>query len=511
LRGMAGRPELSPLSRLNLCWLEAAYSNANGRHDHALKMVADGIEMANASGVHLMDNLLAGHGALSCLHMGDSTAAKGFLRKMASSLATATPWEASFYHFLAAWMSLHSGESAQVAIHSDRCLALCTEVGNPWTEALAHLQRFLVLLEEGDPRGAARHLGRAQRMGRESGMRFIRFACLLSKAYACLVQGMGTSGLQPLREGLRIGKEQGYFDIYLWHPGLLEKVSAKALEAGIETGYVREIIRRNALVPDDILAEQGHWPWPLMLHTLGTFGLLVEGRPLAFSRKVQRKPLLMLKALVALGGKDVPEEQLTDILWPEAEGDLAHQAFATTLGRLRTVLGNEKALSLRGSRLTLDPRHCWVDAVAFESLLARIDGSVPAGEAIREGTHAAALARGAIALYKGSFLAGETPHPRVVATRERLRSKFLRVVGLMGRGMERDGRWADAVACYRKGLEVDDLAEEFYQRLMICHHRAGQPAEAAAVYRRCEKTLIAALGIAPSPETEGIAKGVLAG
>ena len=508
LREMAGRPELSPISRLNFCWLEAAYANANGRHDHGLKMVADGFELANATGVHLMDNLLAGHGALSSLLKRDMKGAKGFLRKMASSLATAPPWEASFYHYLTAWVSLHGGEKGQAAVHSGLCLALCDEVGNPWTEALAHLQRFFVLLEEGDPQGAAHHLDRAKRMGKESGMRFIQFACLLTEAYRCLREGKEASGVPFLRDGLRLGKELGFFAIYLWRPGLLEKIAAKALEMGIETEYVREFIRRNALVPVDVLGDSGHWPWALKLHTLGTFALLKEDRPLAFSRKVQNKPLLMLKALVALGGKNIHEEQLTDILWPDAEGDLAHQSFAVTLRRLRTLLGNEKTLSLRGSRLTLEPGYCWVDAFAFESLLARIDDSGPAGEAIPEGTHAAILGRDTIALYKGPFLPGESSHPCFVAMRERLRSKYLRVAGLLGRGMEREGRWAEAVACYRKVLEVDDLAEEFYQRLMICHHRAGQPAEALAVYHRCKETLFAALGVASSPDTDQIARGI---
>jgi len=95
-----------------------------------------------------------------------------------------------------------------------------------------------------------------------------------------------------------------------------------------------------------------------------------------------------------------------------------------------------------------------------------------------------------------------------VAMRERLRSKYLRVAGLLGRGMEKEGRWAEAVACYRKVLEVDDLAEEFYQRLMVCHHRAGQPAEALAVHHRYQKTLSAALGVATSPETDQIARGI---
>jgi DNA-binding SARP family transcriptional activator len=74
--------------------------------------------------------------------------------------------------------------------------------------------------------------------------------------------------------------------------------------------------------------------------------------------------------------------------------------------------------------------------------------------------------------------------------------------------MEREGRWTEAVDCYRKVLEVDDLAEEFYQRLMICHHRTGQPAEAMAVYHRCKETLSAALGVASSPETDQIARGI---
>jgi len=508
LRGMAGRTELSPISRLNFCWLEAAYSNANGRHDHALKMVADGFALANATGVHLMDNLLAGHGALSSLHKGDLKAAKGFLRKMGSSLATAPPWEALFYHYLAAWVCLHGEEKGQAEVHSGLCLSLCEEVGNPWTEALAHLQRFFVLHEEGDPRGAAHHLGRAERMGKAGGMRFIQFACLLAEADRCLREGQEASGVAFLRDGLRLGKEQGFFGFYLWRPGLLEKVAAKALEMGIETGYVRELIRRNGLVPVDALADSGHWPWALKLHTLGTFALLKEDRPEVYSRKVQSKPLLMLKALVALGGKNIQEEQLTDILWPDAEGDLAHQSFAVTLRRLRTLLGNEKALSLRGSRLTLDPGHCWVDAIAFESLLARIDESGRAGDAIPVGTLAATLARDAIALYHGPFLPGESSHPCFVAMRERLRSKYLRVAGLLGRGMEKEGRWAEAVACYRKVLEVDDLAEEFYQRLMVCHHRAGQPAEALAVHHRYQKTLSAALGVATSPETDQIARGI---
>ena len=52
----------------------------------------------------------------------------------------------------------------------------------------------------------------------------------------------------------------------------------------------------------------------------------------------------------------------------------------------------------------------------------------------------------------------------------------------------------------RAGLEVDDLAEEFCQRLMA--HRPGHRAEGFAAYQRCLTALARGLGVAPSPGTQ---------
>jgi len=307
---------------------------------------------------------------------------------------------------------------------------------------------------------------------------------------------------------LRAGREKGYVDIYLWCPGLLERIAAEALDKGIEPEYVRELIRKNALLPDVTIRHFERWPWPIRIYTLGKFELVREERPLPPSHKVQQRPLQMLKALVSMGGRNVSEAQMTDVLWPEADGDLAHQSFTTTLNRLRHLLGEDKAIVLREGRLALDTRYCWVDVFAFESLLAQIEAAPVDGAARPDGKRARRIAEQAMSLYKGPFLAGEASSPRIMAARERLRSKFLRAVGFLGRSLERDGQWTEAITCYRRGLEVDDLAEGFYQRLMICHDRVGQKAEAVGVYNRCNKTLAGVLGIPPSPETEGIRKSL---
>ncbi|HZW36368.1 MAG: hypothetical protein ACM319_00605, partial [Deltaproteobacteria bacterium] len=67
LRGLSRKPEISSLPRLTAYWLEAAHANMNGQHERCLKVVTEGIELGRSTGVHLMDFLLLGHGALCSL------------------------------------------------------------------------------------------------------------------------------------------------------------------------------------------------------------------------------------------------------------------------------------------------------------------------------------------------------------------------------------------------------------------------------------------------------------
>lgn len=503
LREAIRRPDVSPLARLTVHWVEAAHANLVSRFDRCIGTVREGLELAESTGVHVMDYMLMGQGALCSLKSGDFATAKGYLGTMASSLPLAKSWEASFYHYAAAWDALLRGDPARAAHHSDQSVLLCREVGNPWTIHLANLQRSNIFHAAGEDGKAAEHLAEAFDAGAKSRNELAHFSCLLTQAYYYLQAGNESAALLSLREMMRIGREKGFVGLHMWLPGALERVAAKALEVGIEVPYVQDLIRRNALLPDEA-SELDNWPWPLKVLSLGAFALIREDRPVPFSRKVQQKPLSLLKALIALGGKEVPEELLTDALWPEADGDLAHQSFATTLRRLRLLSGHENALTLREGRLTLERRHVWVDAWAFEELLRRAETARRAGADLPSNAKALRLTEQAIALYKGPFLAGDAAYPWIVSARERLQGKFLKAVGEVGRQWEIAGEWEKAAACYHGGLDVDDLAELFYRRLMICLKRMGRVSEAQAAYHRCRKTFAARLGRNPSPEIEAV-------
>jgi DNA-binding SARP family transcriptional activator len=274
----------------------------------------------------------------------------------------------------------------------------------------------------------------------------------------------------------------------------------KALEAGIEVEYVQELVRKCNLVPEVPPLALDNWPWTIRIATLGEFRLEKDGQPLRFSGKVQQRPLAMLKALVAFGGQGVTEEQLTDALWPEADGDVGHQSFATTLHRLRQLVGHEKAILLQGGQVNLDARYCWVDTWAFEQLLEQADQAERRGRIDQAGE----LSEKALTLYKGPFLNSDAKASWALLPRERLRNKFLRSTSKLGQRWEQAGEWRRAIECYEKGLDVDGLAEEFYQRQMVYYQRLGRRAEALVVYQRCRRILAAVLGVSPSPETEAL-------
>jgi TolB-like protein len=236
--------------------------------------------------------------------------------------------------------------------------------------------------------------------------------------------------------------------------------------------------------------------------TLGRFEVERNGAPLRFSRKTPRKPLDLLKVLIALGGQSVPTEQLTDALWPESDGDAAYDSLRTTASRLRKLIG-AKTLLRQDGRWSLNFDVCWTDAWTLTALLRETQEAggraAPSFDRLEQ----------ALALYRGPFLDGEFDLPPVLSARQRLHGLLLRHLAELGGRYERAGEHARAIDVYRKALDVDDLAEDIYQRLMRCYQAGGRTAEAIALYQRCCEALRAHVGSEPSPETQALYRAVL--
>ncbi|HEX7926376.1 MAG TPA: AAA family ATPase, partial [bacterium] len=242
---------------------------------------------------------------------------------------------------------------------------------------------------------------------------------------------------------------------------------------------------------------------PIRIHTLGQFRVLVEGEPVHLQSKAS-KPLQLLKVLIALGAESVSIHQLTDSLWPKADGDRAYGAFTITLKRLRELVG-QQGLILRAGRLSLNAKHCWVDAIEFGTRASE------ASRALRLGDDVLAFAKfnEALECYAGPFLPGEFDPPEKLSARAQLHGIFLRSVEEFGGYRHAQGRLDDAVAIYRRALETDDQAESIHRQLITCLLVQDRLGECIAAYQRCRELLQATAGATPSPETEALYQAAL--
>ena len=277
--------------------------------------------------------------------------------------------------------------------------------------------------------------------------------------------------------------------------------------------YLAYSLGHNGQVTDMLTVDSSiHIPltqtsnYPIKIYTLGQFTIVSGKDSVPLNRKGQHKPIEMLKALIALGGKDVGEMRLCDALWPDTDGDVAHSAFSVTLHRLRKLIGHDSLL-LSDSRLTLNPRHCWVDVWACEQLLNKIQQILSTARV--DETLALGLSDAVMYLYNGPFLGNEDEQAWYLMFRERLHSKMIRSLINICNHMERNGRCRHAIDIYQKGIELEPLAEEFYFRLMACYAKHERKAEAIATYLRCTRLLQSTLGVGPSTKTQALYQSLL--
>jgi LuxR family transcriptional regulator, maltose regulon positive regulatory protein len=487
---------ISPVTAVNaattVAWHEVLTAAPSYR-----RTVAQMLELEQTTGMfYTSRHIVLAAGLLGALSDGDLEIAASWLREQERDVHDLGPLFRFTHHWFIVWEALLRGNVPRAVSYQPEMVRLALLDCRPLDEAVAQLMSAEVLHARGDERGARTHLDRGLAIAHDIQSSYIEFMARLTEAHLCFDGGQDVEGLQALTTALTLGRARGYVNSHVWIPAVMARLCTRALEAGIEVEYVRGLVQNRGLVPESPPIEVEAWPWPIKILTLGRFEVLRNGEPIRFSRKVQRKPLALLKALIALGGRGVREDLVLDVLWPDSEGDAARVALASALHRLRGLLGREQAVLRQEGQLSLDARLCWVDVWAVERLLGRAETAASPGEFIRK----------AADLYQGAFLGDrELEIPRATALADGLRRRLLRQIVRAGRQSEPTDP-QQAVDWYEDGLRVDACDEDVYRSLMNVYQRLGRSAEAEKVYLRCQTALAAHLGATPAPETRALLK-----
>lgn len=495
LRQSVGSRECDPLTKQYWYLMESMYSWMVADWPSCQRAVTDGLKNAEESGVHIFDLFILANGIYGGLSLGDPSFAHSCMEKM-SRIDSPRRGDKGLYHYKAASVAWYDGDLKKAVEHAEMAVRINEESGWPFVQAITLLNLATTYFDDGRFDEAEAVLARSLDLSRGV-MTLLECFASLNGARFAFERGREKEGAAFLERGLSLAAMGGILNIPRWKDERMSRLCAKALELGIETEFVKKLIIKRGLVPEKPVEG---WPYPIRVYTLGRFEIIIDGKPVESQGKVQKKPLEMLKAIIAFGGRDVGEEQLTDALWPDADGDTAHKSFEVNLLRLRRLLGNDKALRFRDGKITLDPAYCWTDVLAFDNIVKPFHQE-------EDETSIDSSFEKASELYRGDFLPGDG-NDWSVSVRERIRDRFLRLIIRKGKSSEAEGDWERAARYYAKGLEIDDLTEELYQNLMTCYKNLGRNAEVVKVYNRCRASLNKSLGITPSARTEALKAGM---
>jgi DNA-binding SARP family transcriptional activator len=461
------------------------------------------LALAKRSDIHLWDSLLLGQALWCSLTTGDLDAARILVRRMAASLRPQRHLDHSYYHCLGAVLALHEADPAAMRAHAQAALRCARDAGVPWAEGVVLCAVARAQALQGDSSAARISLDEAERIAGNIASDTVRFDVLLARLELGLGQGDGQGQGQGQVQGHGLTQDQaqgqtgadatlvawmqlwsrcGFHNFPWWRSKVVAGLCAHALELGIEPAFAHKIIRARRLLPPANQPVPQAWPLPLHIGVIGRFSITIDGRSVAASGKIPKKPLELLKLLIAQGGQGSRPE-LAAMLWRHLDDAAGEQVLKVTLHRLRNLIGHEVVLCHAG-RVALDTHRCRVDLLDFFAALAQVEVA-PA----QHGELLFALLR----QHAGGVFADDPGTEWAAAVRASLCSRLLRALHAGLTSWRAQGAWLHLLACCQFGLTLDARDEACHLGLIeACIELGRSQDDAQAAYLRCVNLMPAA-------------------
>jgi DNA-binding SARP family transcriptional activator len=287
----------------------------------------------------------------------------------------------------------------------------------------------------------------------------------LLRAYAALRRGDPVAGALAARafeEAARLGAPQ--------LPLIRERELTEALLAlAVETGSPAA----RALEGSSL---------PVALALLGRFELTEGGRalPLGSGQAAQ------LVKLVAVSGGRIHAEQAIEALWPDSDPAAGRNRLRTVLGRLREAA--QDAVHREGELLCL-AANVRVDLAQFQQ-----ESRQALALSYGDPSAAVAVARSAIARYRGDLLPHDLYEDWSDAPREEARRTMLELLDLCAAAAAERGDLDEARRMVERTIELAPYDDDRYLKVASILHEQGRRGAALSVLRRARSTL-AELGV----------------
>ncbi len=387
--------------------------------DKCIRVIEESLQMMEETGIRVWEVHFYILGAGCCLNCGRKKEAAGYLHLMEQHINRARLLERSYYHVVKTLEALLADDLIAADRHQRSALDMAEKIGMPSYSTWCWYGSALVAVFQQNYTTAVTRFERVFQLAAAPGNPWFTCQAHLGLAYMHRQKGEWQEMRHHLQQGFSLARKKNYLTFFFFLPKMMETLAVAALEENIEPTFVRRFIARWNPTPVDPPVHLDNWPWPIKIFTLGRFSILRHGKKLSPAVRAKNKPIQLLQAIIALGGRQVNKTKLADIFWPDSNGDEQAAALKITLHRLRQLLQVKGAIIQTSTYLTLNPRICWVDCWQFE----RLAGRAMDGKNLDRQGRSIAIGR-ALPVYQGFFLASLEDESWIFSYRQRLQQLF---------------------------------------------------------------------------------------
>lgn len=466
----------------------------------ALEFVRKGLELSRASGIYLFEDILLANGIGCHIGYGNLVEARNILQYVLKNGNTHQRLSVSMIHSYAAWLAALDGNLHYALEQNGRSLRLTRlinlEIGHVCSlslkvQILAELSQFkkaentLLLLNS--------------IIGNSCWNQFNLIQYYVAEAWLAHLRQNEREAVAAIHRLFKILSAEQIYTFFNWRPKMLVTFCLIAVENGIEEMFAIKLLKRHQLMPSPPPFYLESWPWTVRIHSFGALTIAIEGKLLKQTGKTQKKILELLETLILLGGRNVNCDDLTELLWPEADGDMARQSLETALHRLRKLIGKD-AIMLNSGMISLNDSYCWLDLWAFEATVIDLEKALSGGNSalIQK------LTDRLLSYYTDTFMKN-SDSGLAFMKQAQLLNKLTHALERSINFHEKSKEHERVCWLLNKGMELVPLVESNYRRLMSYYVMLGQPDQALQVYRQCYRVLYKGFNLPLSREIQLLA------
>ena len=241
---------------------------------------------------------------------------------------------------------------------------------------------------------------------------------------------------------------------------------------------------------------------PLSLYGFGKFRVFVGGQEVEDKLWRTRKSKYLFAYLTANAGKDIPDEKIMELFWPDHEPEKARQSLYAALSHMRKALDavsageSERVILARKGFYRFNAECSFLyDVAEFERLYEQGQARIKEG---REDEAMVAFQK-AEQLYQGEFMEGYYDD-WAVFLREDLEMKYVEILQVLMEHFFDKRRYAVVTDYGQRLLKRDPCHQDAHTTLMHAYFQQGKPELAARQYQTCTQIMKNELNMSPSPE-----------